>query len=404
MSEIINVLWVENEVDLFDPYKDEAADYGLILNPFSCWEKAKSILINHYDDFSAIILDAKCVLRDGEDDDAMEFLPVVIRELSLLALERKRTIPWFVLSAGGGDVGRIPNWVKNGRLEWDDWEKVFYSKAVDRPALFTRIPKIAVQSEATQIKTILYRDVFEALGSFKGMEVVSAKSILVKILTALHFNSDGFDPILHYNQLRQLLEYLFRACNNVGLVPDECIENGQVNLHQSYMYVAGKEAKYAGVVFNGEAGEKIATPHIASEMSSILYLGNNKSHTAELDENDQLIMEEFFRTNNSKYIIFSLALQMCDVIVWLKDYISKHSVKAENLSKCKQIAKDEKAIYEGNEFTPEKDENNCWHCEECLVIIRSVQGVKKIRLRDVADNTDPRTKHQYKYFAYYDVV
>lgn len=404
MSVIINVLWVENETDLFDPYKGEAEDYGLILNPFNCWEKARSDLIKHYDDYSAIILDAKCLLRDGEDDDAMEFLPVVIRELSLLALERKRTIPWFVLSGGGADVGRLPNWVKDQRLEWDDWEKVFYSKAVDRPTLFTRILKIAVQSGATQIKTILYRDVFEALGGFKGIDVVSAKNILAKILTALHFNSDGFDPILHYNQLRQLLEHLFRACNKVGLVPDECIENGQVNLHQSYMYVAGKEAKYAGVVFNGEAGEKIASPHIASEMSSVLYLGNNKSHTVELDENDQLIMEEFFRANNSKYIIFSLALQMCDVIVWLKDYMSKHSDKAENLSKCKQIDKDDKAKYEGKEFDPKKDENGYWHCEDCSVSIKSIHEGKKIRLRNVADNTDPRIKQRYKYFAYYDVV
>ncbi len=408
---MLNILWVEDNEKLHLSFQMEAkrAPYYLKLIPNSCWIDAEKVLMENYDDISAIILDAKCKYKNDDPDDTLLFLPNVLARLGELALLKKRTIPWFILSAGdggdSGEVGRL-DWTKSRRLEWDDWEGDFYKKSIDRPALFSRIRKIAVVSNEIQIKTILYKPVFEALNSMEGFDHRMAKNCLTDVLVALHFPLDNLDfkASLYYNQLRQVLECLFRACNKVGLVPDECIENGQVNLHQSYMYMAGKEAKYAGVVFNGEAGEKIASPHIASEMSSILYLGNNKSHTVELDENDQLMMEEFFRTNNSKYIIFSLALQMCDVIVWLKDYMSKHSDKVENLSKCKQIDKDDKAKYEGKEFYPEKDENNYWHCGECSVPIKSIHIGQKIRLRDVADNTDTRTKQQYKYFAYYDVV
>lgn len=408
---MLNVLWVEDKVNLHQSFSMEAKrdPYYLKLMPYSCWEDAEKVLVENYDDITAIILDAKCKYKNGDPDDTLLFLPNVLARLGELALLKKRTIPWFILSAGdggdSGEVGRL-DWTKARRLEWDDWKDDFYKKSIDRPALFARIRKLAAVSNEIQIKTILYKPVFEALNGMEGFDQRIAKSSLTDVLTALHFPLDNLDfkASLYYNQLRQVLECLFRACNKVGLVPDQCIEKGQVNLHQSYMYVAGKEAKYAGVVYNGAAGEKIATAHIASEISSILYLGNNKSHTVELDENDQLMMEEFFRTNNSKYIIFSLALQMCDVIVWLKNYIADHNDKEVNLGKCKLIDQDEKSKYEGREFYPEMDENRYWHCGDCSVPIRSIHVGKKIRLRDVADNTDPRTKQQYKYFAYYDVI
>ena len=401
---MVKTLWVDDKIkELYSAYKLEADDYGIELIPFDCWEKAKVELVNHYDDYSAIILDAKCVLKEGEADDTMRFLPEVLKQLGIMASERHRTIPWFILSAGSGAVGPL-HWVKEPRLAWDDWENDFYRKTIDRPALFSRIPEIAVHSNATQIKTILYKDVFETLDSFKGINNENAKRILVDVLAALHFMEGDFKPVLYYNQLRQVLEYLFKVCHIVGLVPDQCIEtDGRVNLAQSSKYLAGRVAEHKGVRY-GTDGDRIVTPNIESEIKSLLFLGNNNSHFADLDDESRRMVEDFFRTSNSKYVIFSLALQMCDIIVWFRDYISQHNDKDINLSKCKQVGKDDKAKYEGKEFEPKKDENGYWHCEDCSVPIKSIHVGKKIRLRDVADNTDPRTKQKYKYFAYYDVV
>lgn len=375
MNDFINVLWVEDDVSKHMDYSLEAETYGIRLKPFNCWEKAKPELTAHYDDYSAIILDAKCKLNEEDPDDTFRFLPEVFSQLRVMSSERRRTIPWFVLSAGSGDIGPL-HWVRDPRLEWDDWEKDFYSKNVDRPALFTRIPQIAVHSNATQIKTILYKDVFEALGSLKGADIVTAKRILVDILEALHFNSNEFKAVLYYNQLRQLVEILFRACNKVGLIPDQCIKDGIVNLNQSSLYLAGKDAKLAGVRY-GNSEDRIVTPHIEKEIRYILELGNNNSHTVELEDEDKKQMEEFFRTANSKYIVFSLALQMCDIIVWLKDFIAVHNDKEKNLSKCTSIESDGKANYEGKEFMPDKDKDGFWHCDECSVPIRPSDAGKK---------------------------
>ena len=406
MEKIIKTLWVDDkiiELNQDDAYSLEAEEYGVQLFPFDCWEKAKIELTNHYDDYSAIILDAKCKLRVDDVDSTLRFLPEVLKQLALMAIEKHRTIPWFILSAGSGDVGPL-DWVKEPRLAWDDWEKDFYSKAVDKPELFSRIPEIAVHSNATQIKTILYKDVFESLDSFKGVNNENTKRVLVEVLTALHFMEGDFKPILYYNQLRQVLEYLFKVCHNVGLVPDQCIElDGRVNLAQSSKYLAGRVAEHKGVRY-GIDGDRIVTPNIESEIKSILFLGNNNSHFADLDDESRRMVEDFFRTSNSRYVIFSLALQMCDIIVWFRDYIAQHNDKDMNLSKCKQVGKDDKANYEGKEFYPEKDENGYWHCGDCSVPIRSIHIGKKIKLRNVTDNTDLRTKQFYKYFAYYDVV
>ena len=407
--EELQVLWVEDKTELHEPYSTEAYYYKIKLHPFTCWEKAKHDLIANYDDYSAIILDAKCKIREEDPDDALDFLPIVIKELSNYAIEKRRTIPWFILSAGGAEVGRL-NWVKKHRMDWDDWEKDFYSKNIDRETLYARIPKIAVHSEATQIKTILYKDVFDALSSMKGIDENSSKNILVKVLSALHFRSDGFDPIVHYNQLRQLVEHLFRACNEIGLVPDQCIPKGEVNLTQSSLYLAGKDAGIVGVRYGGDDG-RIVPEHIEKEIRSVLDLGNVNSHTIELDENDKQKLKEFFRTANSKYIVFSLALQLCDVVVWLKDYISNHNNKEENLSKCQLLPKDNlgdvgielehaRKKYEGNKYMPSRDKDGDWYCGECSVILKDThKGI--IAIEQVVENNNPRTKRKYKFFAKY---
>ena len=407
---MLNVLWVEDNRNLFQSFSMEAkrAPYYLKLIPYSCWEDAEKFLIENYEDISAIILDAKCKYKQDDPDDTLRFLPSVLKRLGELAILKKRTIPWFILSAGdggdSGEVGRL-DWTRSDRLEWDDWEGDFYKKGTDRPALFTRIKKFAAVSNEIQIKTILYKPVFEALNTLQGFDHRTAKNCLTDVLVAMHFPLDNLDfkALLYYNRLRQLVECMFRACNKVGLVPDQCVPNGVVNLNQSSKYLAGKDADVVGVRYDGEEG-RIITDCIEKEIRSVLELGNVNSHTVELDDEDEMKLEEFLRTANSKYIIFSLALQMCDVIVWLKDYIAAHSDKAVNLSKCKALKKDDRAKYEGKELYPEKDEDGFWHCEDCSVPIRYTHVGKKVRLREVTDNTDKNTNHKYKYFARYDVI
>lgn len=229
------------------------------------------------------------------------------------------------------------------------------------------------------------------------------------ILLPLHYpaKEPNFKPVYHYNQLRQLLEYMFRACNKVGLVPDQCMSDGRVNLNQCSLYLAGKDAEKSGVRY-GEKGERIVPDYVESIIRAILEFGNIHSHTVELEEDDLQKIEGIFRTAQSRFIIFGLTLQICETVIWFSEYIPKHDDKEVNLLLCNELQREESTRneedgankYRNREFVPVRDEDGIWHCEECYVKITSWES-GKMELTEISPNTDKRTNAKYPYFARY---
>ena len=95
-------------------------------------------------------------------------------------------------------------------------------------------------------------------------------------------------------------------------------------------------------------------------------------------------------------------MQICEVITWFADYISKHNDKEINLLYCNELPKGG-TEYNGREIEPEQDSNGIWHCDECIVAIRTWTPGKKMRLKDVKPNTKD-TKDRYPYFAKFDII
>jgi hypothetical protein len=282
------------------------------------------------------------------------------------------------------------------------WKK-FYSKESDREMLFMRIKSHHKYTYDFQIKNDRYNKVFLSLDSLGISDY--AEPILLDILIPLHFieKQHELKPIHHYNQIRQLVEYLFRACHKVGLIPDQCMLHGVVNLNQCSLYLAGKNADKAGVRY-GEVGERVVPEYIESIIRTVLDFGNVHSHTVELDNEDNVKIENILKSSQSKYLIFGLLLQMCEVIVWFANYISSHNDKEVNLLYCQQLVSDNnKSKYEGKVYIPQIDENGIWHCDECVVIL-SHWDSGKMKLRDISDNTNKRTNNKYPYFAKFDKV
>lgn len=405
-NDLIQVLWVENDPVIIEAYPYEAEEYDLQLVPFTCFDDAYMALCEDYQRWDAIILDAKCKVKASDVDKAIPFLTQSISRIAELAKDNNKTIHWYILSGQGEEA--ISDVIPDTRLAWDkDWtdstNKKFYSKATDRETLFQRIRKHHSYIPEFQIKNDIYNKVFSSL---KSMGISGyTESILLDILLPLHFieKQTNFKPILHYNQLRQLLEYLFRACHKVGLIPDQCIQCGKVNLNQCSIYMAGKNADIAGVRY-GKDGERIIPEYIEAIIRSVLDFGNVHSHTVELDKEDTLKIENILKSSQSKYLIFGLSLQMCEVITWFAHYISSHNDKEINLRYCQPLVNDEgKTKYEGKIFSPTKDENGIWHCEECLVIISHWES-GKMRLKEISNNTNKRTNSKYPYFAKFDKV
>lgn len=392
MSKKYNILWIDDEWDKMPTFKQECEElYNLVLVPFRTRKAGMQALEDNLEKWQAVLLDAK--MFDESENEQASLAGLGKAKAHLDRLSVKKAIPYFI-STGQPDL-----------LDDDNFKALFgnyYTKAKDDEKLMADILQAILNAESSQIKAI-YSNIFASSETLGISEYID--SIILDILLPLHYTEkqSSFKPIHHYNQLRQLVEYLFRACHKVGLIPDQCIPNGIVNLNQCSIYLAGKNAEKAGVRY-GEPGERVIPEYIEAIIRSVLDFGNVHSHTVELDAEDTIKIENILRSSQSKYLIFGLTLQLCEAITWFAKYISVHDDKEVNLLYCQGLIKDDdKAKYEGKICVPEQDENGVWHCEECLVILSHWES-GRMKLKEISDNTNKRTNGKYPYFAKFDKV
>lgn len=390
------ILWIDDEWDKMTTFQLECKElYGLYLEPYRTRKAGMEALERNIDHWDAVLLDAK--MFDENDNETASLTGLGKAKQRLDELSIRRAIPYFI-STGQPDLISDKN--------FKDLFGDYYIKGNDDVKLVDDMLKAIENSDSQQVKTI-YKDVFEGLDKMGVRSCV--ERILMDILLPLHYpaKEPNFKPADHYNQLRKLLEYLFRACNKVGLVPDQCMTDGRVNLNQCSLYLAGKDAEKSGVRY-GEKGERIVPDYVESIIRAILEFGNIHSHTVELEGEDKHKIESIFRTAQSRFIIFGLTLQICEVIIWFSEYIAKHDDKEVNLLLCNELQREEftkseadgAKKYLNREFVPIKDKDGIWHCEECYVKITSWES-GKMELTEISLNTDKRTNTNYPYFARY---
>ena len=102
-----------------------------------------------------------------------------------------------------------------------------------------------------------------------------------------------------------------------------------------------------------------------------------------------------------KDILFSLALQICEIILWLNNFIKSHNDNVENKKMCKTIGVVEKV--EGNESICVIKSNGPGR-ESCICIsadyVTSKDLIgKKVVVIEEKKNNDTATKDVYPYFA-----
>ena len=88
----------------------------------------------------------------------------------------------------------------------------------------------------------------------------------------------------------------------------------------------------------GEDGERIIPRHIENMMGMIISLGNVNSHSkltsSEIQEAERKIAKDGM---SSKFLVYSMALQLCEIACWMNQYIAEHSDRDSNLKKCRSI-------------------------------------------------------------------
>ncbi|GAF05734.1 hypothetical protein [Saccharicrinis fermentans] len=324
-----NVLWIDDEPDKQDGFFDIADMKDIILH--NCKTSREGIeelskKINFYD---AVILDAKGY-NDSEDE-----VPKLTGLLnSIIKIERLspiRKIPYFIFT-GQKDV--VDNTDIIELLE----QYPLYQKGVHNDKLFQDIKEAAKQNEETQIKHEHER-VFEALSKYNVIEHFEddATETLTKILIAIKKGDVNFSDKEQFTQIRRILEMMFRVANKKGLLHDKCILNNKVNLSDSSLFMAGEDTHHSDVRCSKKHFPKL----IADLVKNILFITGSASHTEEevggVSSVDKQNLQEYRNTLRTPYFLFSLTLQLIDIVIWFNDYCDLNQDIEKNKSYWEDI-------------------------------------------------------------------
>ena len=394
-KEEYNVIWIDDEWDTIGKSFIQICEkrHNIHIKAFKTRREGMDALEQNLKFWDAVILDAKAYNNSSSDEVAdVDGLYEAIRQIERLKL--KRYIPYFVLT-------RQPD-LMDDRMFEKSVGKFYKKDSEGQNKLLSDLKEEVSKSTRFRIKTI-YHDAVEQLNDLDCEETIED---IVDILESMHYPELPFKPKLYFNPLRQALEYIFRAANKVGVIPDDFFPSDNVNLNQCFMFLKGNDADKIGIRF-GSSGDRLIPRNIENMMGLIINLGNANSHSklseAEIRETEKRFIKEGL---NSHYIIYSMALQLCEIAYWMNQYISEHPNKEENLRKCTKIA------------PPSSDKNE--EIQELIGVIELHKGVyhigskvclnpafvqqrgwlgKKVRIVKYSENTNEKSKNMFPYFA-----
>lgn len=380
------VIWIDDEWEKMDAFKEECeVIHHIHLHPFRTQKAGMDEFDKNPKKWDAIILDAKMLDESENEVPMLVGLRKAVQRINEKSLQRK--VPYFI-STGQPDL------MSNETFEQSFG--AYYIKERDDAKLIEDIKKTANESRRFQVKIYYY----DAIRQLRLINDWGCEKIL-DILEAMHFPDTEIDPLLYYNPLRQILESVFISANKFKLIPDELI-NGQVNINQCVQYLSGRNADVAGIRY-GKKQDTIVSPHIKDLMFQILNLGNVNSHSTILGDEDMEKLKSYIDSNvcNSKYLICSLALQVCEIVLYISKCIKNHQDISENTKMCNTIGVVE-LIDDSQTHCLVKSKRKGFETYYCLLksyAERKKLIGKRVVVVDYQENTDKNTKAKFPFFA-----
>lgn len=375
MKKEYNVIWIDDEWDKQQEFKDECEDLGIHLQGFTYQKAGMDELDKHPNLWDAVILDGE--IKDKSDHEEPSTKGLLNALMHLAGLPANRQIPRFIST--GKDK------VKDNEMLKDE---VIYIKDIDDEKLIDDIRTTIDNIERFKVK-ILYKEVIEFLSRINK----ETSDSIIAIFEKMHYPESNtlFDSKLYYNQIRQALECIFIEANKKGIIPDECFNGGRPTIDQCYRYLVGDPAYHAGVRY-GQPGERIVPEYIEDMMSMIKNLGNEFSHPNE--------------NTKTHYLLFSLAFHLYEIAVWMYKYLDSPDVEKDK-NKCVKLEapKSDDAIVKTNDIGIIELHDNIFHIGKkySLTPAKANQngGVgAKVEILGFCENANEKIKDLYPYFAY----
>ena len=392
----LNVIWIDDQckekTDFTSTFISRCEKrHGIHIFPFELAIDGISYLKENLGKIHAVILDAKGWHDKKESVTTTYGMHEAIKSIERLAYQK--FVPYYVLTAQGDLVGDEEFAYSVGK------DKVFYKySSEDVERLLKQIEDDAKHNSKLQTR-VFYHEVLDILSSINK----DASEILLDILETLHYPKENskFNPLLYYNQLRQILEHLFTEANKYQIIPNECFQKDKVNIDQCYRYLVGNDCEVLELRY-GNTGDSIVPKHIADMLSMILYLGNIKSHYTKLSDRDKLKLDGYLNDDvgKSHYLIYSLTFQVCEIIIWINGYIKGHQDKIVNSQGCKKLN------YPKGIVEPIDGITDFYHigdkiCIESKIVERMGVEGKYVKVIKIVNNPYPQeqTKYLFQYLA-----
>lgn len=308
-----NVIWFDDEFETLNIIKENAAINGIILNGFGNAKDGIEELERNLIHYDAAIVDGKFYNNQGQYGDSMD--DSALRDViqAFFRLEDKKVLPWFILS---GQISFTKE--KNRYADGFKANKV-YDKTMDDHlvSLWNDLKMEADKQLDTQIRHE-YSNVFEVCSEQYIGEV--AQKPLLKILKSIKEPETDFYDELYFTQIRIILESMFRAANRRGFLHDKCLEGGRVNLSESSLFLSGAKTKHLGVSCGVSHFNKIISEYV----KLILFITGAASHTVDPEMARNINLASYRKEVNSPFMLYSLAFQLMDILIWFKSYTDKN--------------------------------------------------------------------------------
>ncbi|WP_144282016.1 hypothetical protein [Chryseobacterium echinoideorum] len=328
MSKIYNVLWIDDEHDddALLPFLVQAESEGIKLEGYGSFKEGFYALESNINNYDVILLDALFFEDETSETPNPAGLGSAIKKIN--ELRSKKTFPFFVLS---------------GQTHFTD---------VTNPILEAFKIRCYNKKNPEDVKELLINIKIEADNQIVS-QIKHENQLLFKILkeypnevrdtfiTFFRNQKEGnnyFDDQLYFTQLRIILEHLFRKANAIGLLHDDCVQKGnnQVNLTESCLFLSGFDTRHLTVNCEITHFPKL----IAQNVKNIIHTTGAASHTSNVDVTQNIDIQAYRNEIISPYLLYSLAFQLMDVLIWFDSYSKKNSDVATNKSYWKSFNKD----------------------------------------------------------------
>ena len=264
-------------------------DYTIGIVHYEDWESALTQLKGNPDKFQAIILDAKGKLTQ---DDSSEDMYHIIKALQdIKELEGHGLFFPYVINTGYFDDS-VMHLLKGVKI---------FEKGNEDAMLMYLIDQIKCSPYNRLRKK---NEVIFSLFDNGHLPAQSGRKLL-DVLIFAESPSWNKAPEDFFNPARKILESVFRKLKELKLIDDKCFPNNEINLKGCINYLSGNTVKIGLREFTGP---RIIPNHINYSMTYLYETTSTFSH-------------QYLKDNEvSPYALQSVALALCEVLYWFRDY------------------------------------------------------------------------------------